>query len=306
MTDNQGATATSSPITINAGNTPPVATILTPGASTTWKVGDTISFSGSASDQQQGTLPASSLSWELLIQHCPAGCHSHQVQTWSGVASGSFSAPDHEYPSSLELRLTANDANGGSDTESVTLNPQTVVLSFQASPSGLQLTVGSSSGTTPFTRTVIRGSTNTVTATSPQVLGGTSYAFSSWSDGGAQTHSIVANAAATYTATYAPGGGGGSYNAAVLADSPLAYWRLGETSGTTAADSSGNNRSGSYVASPSLNQPGALAGDTNRAVGFNGSSQYVNVPYVAALNPAQLTVEAWATRPAARGPTARW
>ena len=79
----------------------------------------------------------------------------------------------------------------------------------------------------------------------------------------------------------------------MLADSPLAYWRLGETSGTTAADSSGNNRSGSYLASPSLNQPGALVGDTNRAVGFNGSSQYVNVPYLAALNPAQLTVEAW-------------
>ena len=52
--------------------------------------------------------------------------------------------------------------------------------------------------------------------------------------------------------------------------------------------------SGSYLASPSLNQPGALVGDTNRSVGFNGSSQYVNVPYLAALNPAQVTVEAWA------------
>ncbi len=38
-----------------------------------------------------------------------------------------------------------------------------------------------------------------------------------------------------------------SYPAAVLADSPLGYWRFEETSGTTAADSSGNGRDGTYV-----------------------------------------------------------
>ncbi len=272
------------------GNQPPTATILTPTAGTTWKVGDTIAFSGSASDPQEGTLPASSLSWALVLQHCPSNCHQHQIQTWNGVASGSFSAPDHDYPSHLELHLTATDAQGASGTTFVRLDPQTVLLSFQTSPSGLQLTSGSSSGTTPFTREVIRGSANTLSAASPQTLNGTTYAFSAWSDGGAQTHTITANAPATYTATYAPGGGGTSYSATVLQDSPLAYWRLGETSGTTAADSSGANRSGSYLASPSLNQPGALVGDTNRSVGFNGSSQYVNVPYLAALNPAQVTV----------------
>ena len=40
----------------------------------------------------------------------------------------------------------------------------------------------------------------------------------------------------------AQGAGGTSYSQEVLADSPLAYWRLGEASGTTAADASGNNR----------------------------------------------------------------
>src|ERR1039458_8802746 len=33
---------------------------------------------------------------------------------------------------------------------------------------------------------------------------------------------------------------GGSYRSTVLADSPVAYWRLGETSGTTAADQMGS------------------------------------------------------------------
>jgi len=57
-------------------------------------------------------------------------------------------------------------------------------------------------GTAPFSRTVIEKSTNTMSATTPQTLNGTSYKFSSWSDGGAQTHAITANASATYTATY--------------------------------------------------------------------------------------------------------
>ena len=61
-------------------------------------------------------------------------------------------------------------------------------------PSGLQLVVGSSSGTTPFTRTVIEGSNNSISGQSPQTLGGHGLYMASWSDGGAQSHNIVASA----------------------------------------------------------------------------------------------------------------
>lgn len=37
-------------------------------------------------------------------------------------------------------------------------------LTFRSTPTGLQLTVGSSASTTPFTRTVIIGSRNTIAA----------------------------------------------------------------------------------------------------------------------------------------------
>ena len=85
----------------------------------------------------------------------------------------------------------------------MTLQPKTVVLTFTSAPSGLSLTAGSSSGTTPFTRTVIVNSGNSISAPSPQTLGGTNYQFSSWSDGGAATHNITAPATAvTYNATY--------------------------------------------------------------------------------------------------------
>jgi glucose/arabinose dehydrogenase/chitodextrinase len=193
--------------TQGAPNTPPTATISAPPTGTLWSVGNTINFSGSATDSEDGgTLPASSLSWRLVVQHCwqyePTNCHSHTIQSWQGVASGSFGAPDHEYPAYLELTLTATDSGGLTDTETLRLDPRTVVLTFQTSPSGLQLAVGSSSSTATFTREVIVGSNNSVSAPSPQTLGGTVYTFVSWSDGGAAAHNIVANAAATYTATF--------------------------------------------------------------------------------------------------------
>jgi PKD repeat protein len=275
------------------GNQPPTPVIGAPSSSTTWRVGQQISFSGSATDPEDGPVPSTALSWSLVMHHCPSNCHTHPVQTWDGVASGSFSAPDHEYPSHLELILTARDSQGSTSSTSVLLQPRTVQLTLASSPPGLGLSLNSTSAPAPFTQTVIEGSTNSMSAPN-QTLGGTSYVFSSWSDGGAQSHNVTANATATYTATFtSQPGGGTTYSQTVLADSPAAYWRLGEASGTSAADSSGNGRTGSYVASPTLGAPGALS-ESNTAVGFNGSSQYVNVPYAAALNPAQFTVEAWA------------
>jgi glucose/arabinose dehydrogenase len=202
VTDSGGLSAIDV-VTITVGNTPPTATILSPPAGTTWKVGDVINFSGSATDQQEGTLAASALSWALILHHCPSNCHEHTIQTYLGVAGGSFTAPDHEYPSYLELQLTVTDSGGLTDTESIRLDPRTVVLSFQTTPGGLQLAVNRSEGTATFTRTVIIGSSNTVSAISPQTKGKKTYSFSSWSDNGAQTHVITAPAAATtYTARF--------------------------------------------------------------------------------------------------------
>lgn len=203
VTDSQGASGTDS-IAVTVG-TPPTATIASPVATTLWKVGDTIAFSGSATDPVDGTLPASALKWSVLLHHCsdPTTCHVHPVQDFNGVASGSFPAPDHDYPSWLEITLTATDSLGLTDTKSLRLDPKTVDLTFNTAPTGMQLTVGSSSGTGPFTRRVIVGSSNLVTAPATQTLGASTYSFTSWSDGGAASHSIVAPAAAaSYTANY--------------------------------------------------------------------------------------------------------
>jgi hypothetical protein len=184
-------------------NTPPSVSIDVPAASVTWKVGDVIQFAGKATDAQDGALPATALSWALVLQHCPSTCHAHPLQTYPSVASGSFTAPDHEHPSHLELRLTATDSQGAQATATVNLQPQTTTLAFDTSPSGLQIAVNGAVAQTPFTRTVIVGSNNSISAISPQTLAGATYTFSSWSDQGAGTHNITAAAAGSnFVATY--------------------------------------------------------------------------------------------------------
>jgi len=56
------------------------------------------------------------------------------------------------------------------------------------------------------------------------------------------------------------------YRATVLADTPLAYWRLGETTGTVAHDETGNGHDGTYIGGYTLGQTGALTGDPLKPV----------------------------------------
>ncbi len=69
--------------------------------------------------------------------------------------------------------------------------------------------------------------------------------------------------------------GGCDYSTPILDLSPLAYYRLDESSGATAADSSGNGHDATYFNSPTLEVPSLMVGDSNAAVSFNGSTQYV-------------------------------
>jgi hypothetical protein len=191
---------------LDAPNTAPTPVIDTPSSSLTYAVGDGISFSGHATDPEDGPLPASALSWTLLIHHCTttSACHVHNVQTWNGVSNGMLNAPDHAYPSHLELILQARDSEGTPATTSVTLDPKTTDLTVHTVPEGLELTVGDTTGAAPFTNTLIVGSNNAVSAPLTQQLGGRTYDFVSWSDGGTATHNLTAQAGGTtYTATYA-------------------------------------------------------------------------------------------------------
>jgi hypothetical protein len=83
------------------------------------------------------------------------------------------------------------------------LLPRTATITLQTNPAGMQVTLDGQPVTTPVSVTSVVGVNRTLGVVSPQNVGGTYYVFSSWSDGGAATHTITTpSTATTYTATY--------------------------------------------------------------------------------------------------------
>jgi hypothetical protein len=76
----------------------------------------------------------------------------------------------------------------------------------------------------------------------------------------------------------------------VVADGAVAYWRLGETSGTTAVDVIGG-ANGTISGGVTLGQAGALA-DGDKAMGFNGTATGKIVTPSLTL-PSPSTIELW-------------
>ena len=70
-----------------------------------------------------------------------------------------------------------------------------------------------------------------------------------------------------------------SYQSAVLANSPIGFFTLGETTGTTAYDLSGNNNNGTYTGGYTQGELGPISNhNLGNATLFNGSTSYVNLP----------------------------
>ncbi len=200
VTDSRGETDTDS-TSIQASNTAPTATINLPAPSLQWHVGETISFSGGATDPEEGSLPPSALSWALILHHCEldGSCHTHGIETFDGVSSGSFVAPDHEYPSWLELRLTAKDQFDVTDVATVEIQPETVDVTFDTDPAGLDVSFFGESETAPIVRTSIVGATIEFSTSANQG----SWVYQGWSNGGPRSQSIpTPGVDTTYTATF--------------------------------------------------------------------------------------------------------
>jgi len=89
-----------------------------------------------------------------------------------------------------------------------------------------------------------------------------------------------------------------TYAAGVTADAPVGWWRLGEASGTSAANQVSGATAGTYSGGFTLGQPGALLSDTNTAVLLNGTTGQVSVAHYTNMNrnDGPLTLEAWIKR----------
>ena len=111
---------------------------------------------------------------------------------WTGSGQGSYTGTNN--PASIDMN--------GPITETANFAALTPVA-VTTNPPGLAMVVDGVTLTAPQGFVWAAGTSHSIGVTSPEGSGGTQNAFSSWSDGGAQTHTVTAPAsAAVYTASF--------------------------------------------------------------------------------------------------------
>lgn len=198
------ATSNAGALTVISGSAP-IATITSPTSGSLYSGGDIITYFGTGSDNEDGTLAASRFTWDVTFHH---GTHTHPfLAPFSGVTGGTFEIPRVGHSASdvwYRIRLTVTDSSGLSHTVFRDINPRLSTFTLATNPSGLTLNLDGQPKATPLATVGVVGTMPVIEAPLTIASGGNEYQFVSWSDGGAAQHAItVPTTNTTYTATYA-------------------------------------------------------------------------------------------------------
>lgn len=181
----------------NGPNAPPVAAIDPPAGGPSFAVGETVTITGAATDPEDGTVPPASLHWTVLL-HDGTQTVPFQSGTGAGIqfvspAPASLLAATN---SVLEVHLQAQDSAGllSADVR-LDLLPRKRNVSFSTVPAGARLTVNGEGVTAPSTVVSWEGWDLALGAPGQVLPDGRKLAFSSWSDGGAESHVVTTPAA---------------------------------------------------------------------------------------------------------------
>lgn len=146
-------------------NTRPQVAILLPAAQTTYAAGDTLRFSGSATDQEDGALPPSHLSWRIDFHHDD---HTHPaLENLNGTTTGEYVIPRVGETSDnvwYRIHLTATDSEGLSRTAHRDVMPRKKDFIVASTPTGLPLQVDGKTVFTPARIHSVEGVYRVVTA----------------------------------------------------------------------------------------------------------------------------------------------
>ncbi|MDX2139109.1 MAG: PQQ-dependent sugar dehydrogenase [Chloroflexota bacterium] len=201
------ATATDTPMATASPlpNQPPVGVILSPVNGTFFNAGDSFTFSASASDPEDGILPGSAYTWEVLLHH---DAHTHPfILPFSGVTSSSFSIPSQGHPETTiwyRVILIVTDSGGLTHTSYVDVFPNLTTLKLQTIPAGLTVQFNGQPSTAPASYPSVVNHVHTIGVPTTQTLDGQTYEFTGWSHGGAAQHNVQVPAGnITYTANFA-------------------------------------------------------------------------------------------------------
>ena len=185
-----------------AVNQAPVADIASPAAGSTFQAGDTLTFSGSATDTEEGVLAAAGLTWWAELHH---DVHAHPFQQQTTGGSGTATIPTRgETADNIFYRfhLRATDSAGATHEVTRDVLPRKAQVTLATVPAGLALTLDGQPVNAPITFSGVVGIERDLVA-ADQNFNTRRYQFANWSDGGAASHSIATPAAnTTYTATF--------------------------------------------------------------------------------------------------------
>ncbi len=270
VTNSSGSTMSNAAMLTVTTNAAPTATIVDPPQGTTYAAGDTFTVRGTATDPEDGTLPASAFTWEIVFHH---EAHTHPfIAPTTGSMTGTFTIPTSGETSSdvwYRIHLTVTDSQGMATSVYRDITPRTVTITLATQPSGLQVTLDGQPQVSPVTFTGVVGIMRDLGATTPQTVGATTYDFQSWSDGGAATHTIATPAAnTTYTATFVARQPPAGCTAAPTAPSALVWSRSGGNVTLNWTASAG----GANAATTYLVEVGSSSGSSNLGVTDTGSS----------------------------------
>jgi glucose/arabinose dehydrogenase/PKD repeat protein len=216
VNDQKGAAnsiVAAAPIPIVSGNSAPVPSIGQPVNGSHYNAGDTIAYAGSATDLEDGAIPASGLSWTIVFHH---DTHTHPfLGPIGGVSSGSFTIPTSGETATnvwFRIHLTATDSGSPlgagarlASTTYVDVLPNVTTITLAASPAnqGLKVTANATQAVAPTSFDSVVNFPRSISAPSPQMVGGRTWTFLHWNDAVANARTIPAPAAdTTYTAVF--------------------------------------------------------------------------------------------------------
>jgi uncharacterized repeat protein (TIGR01451 family) len=211
LTVSNGTQTDTSSIKVVVGQSPPTASITAPA---TYNAGDTVSFSGTATDPADGTLPGYDYTWQADFISNGVAQPSYTDQVGhpfygpiTGSTSGSFQIPTDptQTPSSYyRITLTVTDSQGLQTVVTKDIHPNLTSWSADVNVPGVGYTVDGTWHTGPFSTQDVVGVQHVLSGMPlGQVIGGTRYRFAGWADGSALTDSFTAGSSpASHTANY--------------------------------------------------------------------------------------------------------
>jgi hypothetical protein len=150
-----------------------------------------ILYAGTASDAEDGDLPASAFRWRVDFHHDDHS-HPHMLDSLGSTRGQFYTATRGETSANVFYRviLTVTDSSGLTDTTFVDVLPRTSVVTLTSNVAEAQLTLDGVPISLPHTFIGVEGVLRSIGANTPVVIAGESYEFESWSDGGAVIHEI--------------------------------------------------------------------------------------------------------------------